>query len=215
MSAGVATLGRMTHPDRMDWFNRLIEVVSAYEPSPVERRQFEESIHKISGGTLPQVAMVYSALRQMATDSGADLFIQDEGGAFIEDESGSVTIGQAKWSGRLTPADMQVTKQLLLSFLSKAADHPREVETAAAEVTAAYPEQRRKVARVAGIMRRPEVATLSQWTLVLMATLLLLHIFGLLPVESVSTAQDSVDDRLLGVLGIAVALGAYIKSSGD
>jgi hypothetical protein len=89
-----------------------------------------------------------------------------------------------------------------------------EVQMAAAEATA-DPEQRKMIARVAGLMKRLEIEALSQWVVVILAAFLLLHMFGLLPVENLSAAQDSLDNRLLGVVGIAVGLVALIKPRGE
>jgi hypothetical protein len=101
---------------------------------------------------------------------------------------------------------------VLLAHLPRTAGQAEEVEEAAAGVTA-DPERRKMIACVAGIMKRREFQMLSQWVVVILVTLVLLYIFGLLPVENLSPAQDSVDNRLLGVIGIALGLGAYIKSS--
>jgi hypothetical protein len=148
---------------------------------------------------------VERTLHQMAGDNGADVIMYGQ--------DGTITYLQAKWA-QPTAADMRAAEDFLETVLPRAADHPDEVEAAAAEVTS-DPERRKEVAWVAGLMKRPEVQKLSQWTLVIVAIVLLMHVMGLLPVEQLSAAQDSLDNRALGVLGVAVGLAAIVMSSRD
>lgn len=189
----------MTQPDPpevpSDYLRRLAEWVTAFQERP-ELRQLDKAIDKLLGRT--------------TFLNFADFVIQDESGAVMQDEGGAVIIAQVKQYSQPTLADVRAADRFVRSYLPRAADHPDEVKAAAAEV-ASDPEQRKKVARVAGIMRRPEVQALSQWALVIIAILLLMYVVGLLPVEQLSAAQESLDDRMLGVLGIALALAAFVK----
>lgn len=188
------------HPEPLSEWLKFAQRIVVFQEG-AELQQYRELFEHLSSET-----SIQRFLRRLNPDTGIDFA--------WENETGAMMVGQIKRYSQPTLADVRAADRFMRSYLRRAADNPDEVEAAAVEV-AADPEQRKKVARVASFMKRPEVTTLSQWALVLIATLLLLHIFGLLPVENVSAVQDSVDGRLLGVLGIALALAAFVKSSHD
>jgi hypothetical protein len=193
--------------DPADFINQLLSAISSWEP-PEEiagTARWSQYAKKFAANSPAVVSVRESMLRWLAADSSPEAILARQARVM----SALATSGSARLDYWSESGEHFISVVRLLDRYVAEANAP-EAEQAAAEI-AADPANQPKIKRVLAELHRPEVAKSSQWVVVLVAVILMLHVFGLLPAETLSAEQGAFDDRLIGVLTLGFTMAALVK----